>query len=63
MIKTEPMEKGRNVNISAVIPAKISLPTNYKYWPSLSAKVKDNVLGELYQPTLGYFSINLQKAY
>ena len=63
MIKTEPKQKGRNINISTVIPAKISLPTNYKLWPSLSAKVRDNVLGDMYQPTLGYFSINLKNSY
>lgn len=63
LVKTEPKEKGRNVNISTVIPAKLSLPVNYKYWPSLSAKVRDNVLGEMYQPTIGYFSVNLQNAY
>lgn len=63
LIKTEPKQKGRNVNITTVIPAKISLPSNYKYWPSLSAVVKDNVLGNLYQPTIGYFSINLQNSY
>jgi hypothetical protein len=46
-----------------VIPAKVVLPDNYKYWPALSARVKDNVLGSFYQPILGYFSIDLQNAY
>jgi hypothetical protein len=41
----------------------LTLPQNYQYWPSLSGRVKDNVLGEFYQPILGYFSINLQKSY
>lgn len=57
------MEKGRSVNINTVIPAKINMPSNYKFWPSLGAKVRDNVLGDVYQPILGYFSINLQNAY
>lgn len=39
------------------------LPSDFKYWPSLSAKVKDNIVSDIYQPTLGYFSLDLQKSY
>ena len=39
------------------------LPENPSYWPSLTAKVKDYILGGVYEPTLGYFAINLKQAY
>jgi hypothetical protein len=41
----------------------IRLPSNPSYWPALSAKVKNEILPGVYEPLLGYFSINLQQAY
>ena len=54
---------GSSVNIKSIIHAKVVLPSDYHYWPSLSAKVSDNVLHNVYEPTLGYFSISLQESY
>jgi hypothetical protein len=41
----------------------IRLPSNPLYWPALSAKVKNEILPGVYEPLIGYFSINLQQAY
>jgi hypothetical protein len=41
----------------------IRLPSNPSYWPALSAKVKNEILPGVYEPLIGYFSINLRQAY
>ncbi len=41
----------------------LTLPENPFYWPSLSGHVKDYVLGGIYEPTLGYFSIDMREAF
>lgn len=41
----------------------IRLPSNPNYWPALSAKVKNEIMPGFYEPLLGYFSINLKKAF
>lgn len=59
-ISTEPKESGTNVNIKQANKSTIILPADPNYWPSLSARVKDYILGGIYEPTIGFFSINLK---
>ena len=59
-VVTEPKQSGQSINIQVINKTTLMLPENSNYWPSLSAKVKDYVLGGIYEPTLGYFAINLQ---
>ena len=51
------------MNLHVINKTTIVLPENPNYWPSLSAKVKDYILGGVYEPVLGYFAIDLQDAY
>lgn len=39
------------------------LPEEPNYWPSLSATVKDYVMGGVYEPILGYFALDLQAGF
>ena len=62
-IKTEPKEVNEILNLKLIEKRTIRLPSNPLYWPALSAKVKNEVMPGVYEPLIGYFSINLQKAY
>lgn len=48
------------MNIQMVNQTIFYLPADPSYWPSLTAVVRDNIIGGLVEPTLGYFSINLR---
>lgn len=62
-IVTEPIASGTNINIKMATKSIITLPDNPNYWPYLSATVKDYVLKGIYEPTLGYFSLNLRHSF
>jgi hypothetical protein len=62
-IRTEPEESGNSINVKVATKSIINLPENVKFWPTLSGKVKNSVIASMYEPLLGYFSINLQDAF
>jgi hypothetical protein len=62
-IRTEPKEVNEILNFKMIEKRTIRLPSNPSYWPALSAKVKNEILPGVYEPLIGYFSINLRQAY
>lgn len=62
-MKTEPNELGTSINIKTSNKTVLKLPKNIDLWPNLTAKVSNYVVGGLYEPILGYFSINLKEAF
>ena len=59
-IKTDPVESGSSINIKTSSKTEIKLPKNTKFWPTLSGKVINHVLSGLFEPVIGYFSIDLK---
>ena len=54
---------GTSINIKKSNKSEIKLPKNIDLWPTLSGKVSNYVVGGLYEPVIGYFSINLKDAF
>ena len=55
------VEKG--IQIKKVHKAVVMLPESTAYWTQLGVRLKDQLVGSVYEPLIGYFSINLAEAY
>lgn len=47
-VRTEPQSSGNSINIKMPTKTVLNLPENLLFWPTLSGKVKDYVIGGLY---------------